>query len=364
MHRMLRLRHQRGFTLIEIAVVLLILSVILIAAMGVINAQVKKFGYEQTDKHREVVGEYLKMYLRTNRHLPCADNDQDGIENRTGPNPTDACDANAYEGVVPYVTLGLDRDLALDGWENFFTYRVTPNWTISNTFAIGSGNLGILDNIDTTGAGATEESVVALISHGPNGVGAFNISGQNANATDADEIDNQVGTGHANEYNKRPVTAGSDYDDLVLALESTDLLSPLFADGSIESPTKKAQDDLRQAQQEVLARTIANRNAVACVPNPPLTSCAYTYEWAYSLTGPDTIGAVAVPVSFRVDPWGNQYTYTPGSLATYTSGTTSNTPAYTISSNGPPGGPSISVTITQSAFAGMLGAAAGFVAGN
>lgn len=359
MHRILRQGHQRGFTLIEIAVVLLILSVILIAAMGVINAQVKKFGFEQTDKHREVVSEYLKMYLRTNRHLPCADSDQDGIENRTGPNPADPCDANAYEGVTPYVTLGLDRDLALDGWDNFFTYRVTPSWTITNTFAIGSGNAGVLDNIDTTGA--TEESVVVLISHGPNGLGAFNIGGPNAGPTDADEIDNQVGTGHANEYNKRPVTAGSDYDDLVLALESTDLLSPLFADGSIESAEGQALKALRQAEQEVLANTIADRVPVACTP-PPATCVGI--DWEYTLNGPAGMGAVAVATNFGTDPWGAAFVFTPGAVTTFGPGTTGTQDAYEIRSAGPPGGPPIIVRTSRSAFTGALGAAAGFVAGN
>ncbi|MDR9498569.1 MAG: type II secretion system protein [Hydrogenovibrio sp.] len=112
---------QRGFTLVEVAIALLLISILLTGVAKIFGA------FESTDKGRETeqqmteIKQALLTYLKVNGHLPCPDTDDDGIENRSNTYNTEAC--RDREGRLPYLDLGMAK---ADGWGNPFYYRVNP----------------------------------------------------------------------------------------------------------------------------------------------------------------------------------------------------------------------------------------------
>ena len=73
---------------------------------------------------------------------------------------------NVAIGAIPVHTLGLSNDYALDAWGRMITYAVDTRATACfyNSF---NGNIQVTDN------GMAHNTVVALVSHGPDGFGAF-----------------------------------------------------------------------------------------------------------------------------------------------------------------------------------------------
>src|SRR5688572_9423460 len=149
----------RGFSLVELSVVVLIIGIIMTMGIGAWNANLENQANLATAQRQLAIKDALSAYLRRVGRLPCPDTDftaPDGIENRATPGDvTTAC--SAAFGLLPYVTLGLARDAVRDGWGNFLSYHVsnnpnTPNaagnwsdnrdWTTSANFR--PGNTGAL----------------------------------------------------------------------------------------------------------------------------------------------------------------------------------------------------------------------------
>lgn len=119
-------RRARGFTLTELAVVFLIISLLLTTAMYTLTAQTEQRNFEETRRRLEAARELLLSYAVVNGRLPCpATATSTGSEAMTTP-PN--CD-NAYGGFLPAQTIGfqvLDASgFAIDAWQNRIRYAVS-----------------------------------------------------------------------------------------------------------------------------------------------------------------------------------------------------------------------------------------------
>jgi prepilin-type N-terminal cleavage/methylation domain-containing protein len=148
------MKRQAGFTLVELAVVVFIIGLIASMSFATIKAQIINASIRTTQGNQNTIKDALVAYLGKNRRLPCPDTNftaPDGIENRgattgtptTPADPLQAC--NAAFGLIPYQTLGLSRSVALDGWDNFFSYQVSNtspsanlDWTLFSSFHEGN----------------------------------------------------------------------------------------------------------------------------------------------------------------------------------------------------------------------------------
>ena len=122
--------------------------------------------------------------------IPCPDSDPipDGVADTTCAGP------GTRAGVLPWVTLGLSKDAVVDTYGNYYTYVIStaaknvcatvtsdlPGATASTTYTGGLLDPTDLALVDSTGA--SRNVAFAIISHGPNGLGAKKSSG--ADATD------------------------------------------------------------------------------------------------------------------------------------------------------------------------------------
>jgi len=179
------LGRSKGFTLIELAVVLIIVIILMTLGIRVLNAQLENASLSDTRKKQDAIKDALAAYLGKNKRLPCpyvfgvSIPVGQGDSQRT-PTAAPPSDCNSDVGIVPFLDLGLSRDFALDGWENFFTYRVTRPWTITTaaTFAPGTrGAIPVSQGItgSRTNALPTGDTgaVAVIVSHGKNGLGAL-----------------------------------------------------------------------------------------------------------------------------------------------------------------------------------------------
>lgn len=131
---------ESGFTLIEIIIVIIISGLILTT---LINAYLTWSYILKSSKTREtieIISDAMSAYASRNFRIPCPANPSNagpepfGTEIGSGANGSQigSCDNVATgetEGIIPFVSLGLDASIAVDGWGNYITYQVSPAFT-------------------------------------------------------------------------------------------------------------------------------------------------------------------------------------------------------------------------------------------
>ena len=187
-------RSNYGFSLIELAIVMFIVSIILGGLLTPLSSRLESENRKQTDTMLKEIRESLIGYAIINGHLPCPDcsddttgncsaagikaNDgiEDGVDSGTGVSPRagntfDSCAVD--EGNLPWATLGVPED---DAWSNRFHYRVTDSFAddTANCSTSTSGISFCLDssgdiNIDDEDGSSVAQNVPAVvISYGDN----------------------------------------------------------------------------------------------------------------------------------------------------------------------------------------------------
>ncbi|MBY4676524.1 prepilin-type N-terminal cleavage/methylation domain-containing protein [Marinobacterium arenosum] len=110
---------QFGFTLVEVAIVLVVLSVLTASAVVGFSGFSDTLRSKATGRYLEQARKALENHIAVNSYLPCPDIDGDGVEDRGG----SAVCASAY-GDLPYINLGLER---LTPWDDVAFYAVSDN---------------------------------------------------------------------------------------------------------------------------------------------------------------------------------------------------------------------------------------------
>jgi len=197
------MRQAFGFTLIELAIVLVIVTILIGGLAVPLSTQMKARQFAQTRAEIEAAREALIGYARLNRtpasrpYLPCPDITGDGREDRTGT----ACTSATGNGLLPWIDLGLTGQ---DAWGNRLRYAIHPDsansnvgFTDSPASPIPSASLIHLCVSRLCGDATPDVAgnvILVVSSNGPNGRGALNANkswGQfNAAPVSADEQEN------------------------------------------------------------------------------------------------------------------------------------------------------------------------------
>lgn len=204
----------RGFSLVEMALVLLIVGLLASVFLPATNTMLDNSRRKETRATLEAVEQAMVRFVVVNGRLPCpangalsAGNAEQGLEQ---PHPgTAACTAAALtNGVVPWRTLGLAQDDVTDAWNTMISYRVWAGAAVAvssltrpdgmnmsnldpatqnaqiQTFLQASGFRICSTNPCAIGAAAELASrtgmtgaAYVLISHGANRVGGFSADG-------------------------------------------------------------------------------------------------------------------------------------------------------------------------------------------
>jgi prepilin-type N-terminal cleavage/methylation domain-containing protein len=172
-----------GFTLLEVAMVLFILSLMLSAILPSLATRLEQGERANTQSQLDEIEEVLYGFAIRNGRLPCPDcpdttapciatDVDDGNEDRT------AGECKTEVGNLPWVTLGVQES---DEWNQYFTYRVSedfaddtdgtgcaPTNTQNVSFSLCSnGDITVLDSDGGTNVVATLVPAI-VVSHGNN----------------------------------------------------------------------------------------------------------------------------------------------------------------------------------------------------
>jgi len=236
-------RFTRGFTLVEMAIVLAIVALLLGSLLPTISGQIEQQRRNETRKQMDEIKEALIGYAVINGRLPCPANGAtaSGNESITGTGTALTC--NLTKGVLPWATLGVNES---DGWGRRFTYRVSHGAT--SNFADGADGTGAACSITagisfqlcssaninvlaTSGGSSVAANVPAVVvSHGPNGLGAYPAGGgtQIGTATgDEDENANDDDTFVSHDQ------VQNGFDDLVIWLSPNTLINRMVTVGKL-----------------------------------------------------------------------------------------------------------------------------------
>jgi prepilin-type N-terminal cleavage/methylation domain-containing protein len=120
------MRKSRGFTLVEIVVVMVIFGIVLTMAAAVTRGIIASQQRTVTTTRLSTVDLAIAQFVAVQKRMPCpADGTLASTANNAGVEvapDVNGCSSQT-NGVVPWVTLGLTETDATDGWNHRFTYR-------------------------------------------------------------------------------------------------------------------------------------------------------------------------------------------------------------------------------------------------
>jgi prepilin-type N-terminal cleavage/methylation domain-containing protein len=225
-----------GFSLVELAVVLVIVGLLIGGLMTPISMQIEQQRANDTRRTLELAREALLGFALRNGYLPCpAVSATDGLEDRAGGN----CRPGKRAGYLPWATLGVPR---ADGWGHLLRYSVTPAFADSvRLFGLGTPRDITIGTRDARGnvvaASAINDVPAVVLSHGRNGWGATSEQGILSAATASGNADERTNARGAIAFIDRPPSAanapGGEFDDLVAWLSPNVLFSRMVAAGTL-----------------------------------------------------------------------------------------------------------------------------------
>ena len=267
------INQQKGFTLVEMAIVLMIVGLLLGGLLVPLSAQMEQRNVTETRKQLDEIQQALVGFAIINGRLPCpaqatvvtgqtnagmeAFNGNTctcliltGVNNTVADNSATkvACDltATAVTGVLPWVTLGVNET---DAWGNRYTYRVTKDFAdavVSSTFTsncpVGTtatqssfalcsiGNLNVLSAAPPAANTTIASNVpTVIISHGKNGAGAYTQQGIKLPV--GGDLDEQENSDNNNSFVSHTFTPT--FDDFVVWISPNILINRMVAAGKL-----------------------------------------------------------------------------------------------------------------------------------
>jgi len=234
---------QSGFTLIEMAIVLMIVGLLLGGLLVPLNSQMDQRNRNDTQKAMSDIKEAIIGFALANGRLPCPADPTiaTGTTNAGMERTTCTSTANST-GVLPWATLGVSET---DAWGNRYTYRVTSAFAdaigtttggCTPTPTLATFGLCSVGNLNVWSSAAKVTNIAAgvpavIISHGKDGAGAWTSQGtQLPRGSDADELENSDGY---SDYDYVSHTPSSTFDDLVVWISPNILFNRMVAAGKL-----------------------------------------------------------------------------------------------------------------------------------
>ena len=246
-------RRHAGFSLVEIAIVLAIVTLLMAGLLPTISGQVEQHHVSDTRKQMDDIQQALIGFALANGRLPCPADPTTptgqtngagfpaGSEYTTGTGSSMTC-ASAG-GVLLWATLGVGET---DAWGRRFTYRITTIFAdaiSADTFGSGctptatptqssfalcsNGNLNVL-SAASDGSNIATNVPAVVVSHGTNGYGAYTPAGLQIGGASGDEGENADNDNSFVSHDFTPT-----FDDLVVWVSPSILFNRMVAAGKL-----------------------------------------------------------------------------------------------------------------------------------
>jgi prepilin-type N-terminal cleavage/methylation domain-containing protein len=226
---------QNGFSLVEMAVVMVILAMLIGGLIAPLTAQIDQRNMNETRRSLSEIKEALIGFAVTTGRLPCP-----AVSAANGDEKAVCIAVADRHGYIPWAKLGVPK---LDAWGNIFRYSVTPAYAgaagtlvlsppTARDITIQTRDIaGTLVNVSTPG-----NIPVIVLSHGKNGYGSTNDQGVVAAVPSANIDESTNITSSTTFVDQVPTVAGTpggEYDDIVTWISPNILFSSMVAAGRL-----------------------------------------------------------------------------------------------------------------------------------
>jgi prepilin-type N-terminal cleavage/methylation domain-containing protein len=230
------MKETRGFTLVEMAIVLVILGLLLAGLLMPLSAQVDQRKISETQKAMDEIRDALIGFAVANGRLPCpAISAGNGQEDVTG----GVCTGGKRVGFIPWATLGVSK---LDAWGHIFRYSVTPAFASAAPFTLTTPRDITIQTRDAAGALVNLSNAgdipAVVVSHGKNGFGSFSDNGTAQAPVPAANVDEAANGGSGTGFVSRvqadnPAAGGGAFDDMVAWVSPNTLFNRMVSAGRL-----------------------------------------------------------------------------------------------------------------------------------
>lgn len=170
---------QAGFSLVELAIVLVIIGILVGSFIGTLGSRIDTSRRIETKETLEAIKVSLYGYAMARLNplgvarLPCPDVDNDGVEDLVPPGLTQ-CSALTTHGNLPWVTLGIERG---DAWSSTYSYWVADEYsnTAGFTLATDASLTGQIRTAAPAGNVISSNVAAVIFSHGKNQLGSIGL---------------------------------------------------------------------------------------------------------------------------------------------------------------------------------------------
>ncbi len=216
----MEIKKTSGFTLVEMAMVMVIIGLIISAFLTPLTAQLEQSRNAEARRDLAEIKEALVGFAVINGQLPCPDVDGNGTDDGCINTNTNATTG----GNVPWSLLGTKQ---LDPWGRRYQYQINNAFSgafILTTTGTGVGT-GIIRVCITNACTVTEASNVPLV--------VFS-TGQNGAILPPASLDEQENTDGDTDFVNRDFTnVGGGFDDLVVWVSTSVLMNRMVNAGRL-----------------------------------------------------------------------------------------------------------------------------------
>ena len=259
---------EAGFTLVEVAIVMIILGALIAGISAFFVSRVKEINLVETNDKLATVDDALQAYLKINGFYPCpapnnaqpetanfgrsvdcssaavAGETEDDPSNRTVWDPTSGApaDTDIRIGSVPTRTLNLPDDYAFDSWGRRISYAVSETLAMAGQYNRDHGGVTIVDSNGFSVTTPNDGAHYVLLSHGESGMGGVPRNGgaRLEDCTTTTELDSEncdddsefIDTIQASDQ-----SGAAFYDDLVFRNVSNFVTTPAGAVVAFDLPS-------------------------------------------------------------------------------------------------------------------------------
>jgi type II secretory pathway pseudopilin PulG len=192
-----------GYTLIELAIVLLAVGLMLSIGTGIYNVYLKQKAVKDTQLNIRVVANAIADFKGKNGRYPCpaplnatranpdygreqCDPVTTGVLNAKGifgqnrQLPAGTLTPGVMVGAVPFRHLNLREDDAVDGYEGRLLYAVTASQAIQGEYTLNGGAIEVKDGSGKSALNPVKSADLVIVSMGPDNAGAVMKNGSNS----------------------------------------------------------------------------------------------------------------------------------------------------------------------------------------